>query len=693
MTEYAKNSINNIYSGTKDKVEKIFNSAFAARSGTEFSYRPITMPPYSNNFCDEGLNFAKLYPEYEEGDYVYIQCCMDGMYERDMMLLIQKTSSVQVYFNGEKVSIEDGPYGKDANVHFKEGRNHVLLRVTAEKASFAAYVLPVVPGIRYVACGEYQYRSWPYVEKKGAGLVHGFEISRLYKKDETSTREQIDWVYPIIHEQCEKKAFDFFRLCTEGKAAYAYTRIKGKLEITHASPIKIFADGEEIYNGDKGMFNGEFEKSVPILIKSVNNGKEWGFKVEKCEETSLPFIEGSECPDLTWLWIGSFGDMNDSEGLAYAPEINLFFNKPYPSVSGESLIWRFYREKTYINTYNHTAFFGQWYYAIMVSHYGMLLAAKKLGRNDFFDFFTKSIGTMCKHRDYSERMKNLVGQDALYLSGGMKLERLDPIGTIGMNVAEYYMMTADEDARFTLEKLANAITYNVPRFPDGTFRRGETMWTDDTYMSLPFLVRLGNILGDEKYFDDILNQVRGFKKRMYMEDCDLFSHIFFFKEEYPNRIPWGRGNGWVLLALSDVLMLMPKSYHGYGEILDLYKNLARGVLSFRDEKECLWHQVVNNPESYIEASGSAMFIASLARGIRKGWIDVKHADLLVESWNALCEKCVDTDGNIYGVCKGSGCSKDEEYYMKLGTIKNDDHGVGIVLSAGVEIMNLGEFIK
>ena len=37
---------------------------------------------------------------------------------------------------------------------------------------------------------------------------------------------------------------------------------------------------------------------------------------------------------------------------------------------------------------------------------------------------------------------------------------------------------------------------------------------------------------------------------------------------------------------------------------------------------------------------------------------------------------------------GSSCSKDESYYMKLGTIKNDDHGIGVVMGAGVEIMNL-----
>ena len=38
-----------------------------------------------------------------------------------------------------------------------------------------------------------------------------------------------------------------------------------------------------------------------------------------------------------------------------------------------------------------------------------------------------------------------------------------------------------------------------------------------------------------------------------MEDKKLFSHIYFLKEQTANRIPWGRGNGWVFLSLSDLL--------------------------------------------------------------------------------------------------------------------------------------------
>ena len=91
------------------------------------------------------------------------------------------------------------------------------------------------------------------------------------------------------------------------------------------------------------------------------------------------------------MWIGPFGRSEDSINVPYGPEVNLSFDKPYVSPGRENLLWHFYREKTYLKHYNHTAFFGQWYYAIMVGHYYMLQAAKKLSREDFYEFFIQFI--------------------------------------------------------------------------------------------------------------------------------------------------------------------------------------------------------------------------------------------------------------------------------------------------------------
>ena len=133
---------------------------------------------------------------------------------------------------------------------------------------------------------------------------------------------------------------------------------------------------------------------------------------------------------------------------------------------------------------------------------------------------------------------------------------------------------------------------------------------------------------------------------------------------------------------------MPEDYPGREEVLELFRKFSKGVLRFRDRKEGIWHQVIDNPESYIETSGSAMFITALARGIRLGWIPTESKDDVKDAWKSLCRNGVDENGDVYGICMGSGCDMDEKYYMALQTIENDDHGVGVVLTAGVEVMKL-----
>jgi len=105
------------------------------------------------------------------------------------------------------------------------------------------------------------------------------------------------------------------------------------------------------------------------------------------------------------------------------------------------------------------------------------------------------------------------------------------------------------------------------------------------------------------------------------------------------------------------------------------------------DEQGMWHQVLNDPESYAESSCTSMFICAFARGVRFGWLPDagKYAEASLRGWNGLTRRSIDADGNIYGICRGSGHSFTPRYYKyDLGWILNDTHGIGILLLAGVE---------
>ena len=83
-----------------------------------------------------------------------------------------------------------------------------------------------------------------------------------------------------------------------------------------------------------------------------------------------------------------------------------------------------------------------------------------------------------------------------------------------------------------------------------------------------------------------------------------------------------------------------------------------------------------------------MFIIGLARGIKKGWLDSEITPSVWRAWNRLATVCVTKQGDVEGICIGSGCHMERSYYQELGACENDDHGVGVLLLAATEMLDL-----
>ena len=81
---------------------------------------------------------------------------------------------------------------------------------------------------------------------------------------------------------------------------------------------------------------------------------------------------------------------------------------------------------------------------------------------------------------------------------------------------------------------------------------------------------------------------------------------------------------------------------------------------------------------------------AIARGIRHGWLDAAtYRPVVLRAWNAL-ETEIEADGTVHGICVGTMCSEDVEYYVGRPFYDNDTHGLFAVIFAGVEVHKLLE---
>ncbi len=688
----------------KAAVKRIASHLMETRPSIEPAWHPyVKMPCVSTDkmLGSLNVNLKKLYPQATYGDCVYCACNLYA--DRSAEASVNISGAVKVWFqNGCIFYSEDemccagnskSGFCESHKVQLKSGNDNMLIiKAVCGKDGFGFKLNVSTPYYIGMWANDYLLMVRPQLPIEGMTEEEGLAFSPLYHggdfvaacRTEFPFEGSPEYNYPK-HEG-ESADFDFTHYCKQGDYVLAYGEaLKGGTICLEAlSPLNIYMNG----NYYKGLKPGDettvdFTAEGWILLESEHTEEAWGFRVIKKDRVFIPRLEGVRASEFSLTWCGPFfGSLTDSM-WHIKPELCT----PIDDGRGGKQFWRLNVPDTFIRIYMDSAFFGQWFYAIMVCFYGLRKADCFAGELGCLEYFKKQMNIMADFYDYALYDAQFYGS-ASFMPRVAVSNVLDNLGTMGMNLLDAYNDTEQEKYLELSKNLAWKMANTVTRFSDKTFNRSaeNTMWADDTFMSCPFLVRLGRYTGEGKYFDEAARQLLGFTKRLYMEDKQLYSHIYFINEEMPNRVPWGRGNGWVSLALTEVLLYLPKEHTAYDELLEIFACFMSGVKRVQDENG-LWHQVLDMPDSYCETSASAMFALAFARGVNNGWLE--EADFLPaakKAVEALKSQCIDANGTIYGVCRGSECSMDASYYCKLPTITDDDHGSGIVLAALCELL-------
>lgn len=335
--------------------------------------------------------------------------------------------------------------------------------------------------------------------------------------------------------------------------------------------------------------------------------------------------------------------------------------------------------------------FNAWFYQTWLLTDGMRRTAAALNEPRYRNYGEQNLAFIYRYLPFFTRQR-----DAKMTAAPVGDGTLSPIGfyfSIGSLwhtglaplVLEQYAATKDEKYRPYLERMRRFLATN-PRFEDGALhRKGKGMMTDDPYMTVPFLVREWKLTGDGKFLDDAIAQVAGTHRRLFVAEKGLYLHLWDLKTQQPAGQLWGRGNGWMALAEVELLAAVPQDHPKRTQVLAIYRQHCEGMKRFADP-EGGWHQVLDEPSSWIETSCSGMFTYALARGVNEGWLDASFAPVARGGWKALGKKITD-DGDITDVCASTDTG-DLKFYLNRPRLKGDLHGFGSFLLAGAEIVRM-----
>jgi unsaturated rhamnogalacturonyl hydrolase len=248
-----------------------------------------------------------------------------------------------------------------------------------------------------------------------------------------------------------------------------------------------------------------------------------------------------------------------------------------------------------------------------------------------------------------------------------------------------------------------------PRTSEGGFCHKKIypsqMWLDGLYMAEPFYAEYAATSHDDAAFNDIAKQFILMEKHTRDNKTGLLYHAWDESKQQKWADPvtghspnfWGRAMGWYGMALVDVLDYFPADHPQRKELLAILNRFATAIIKTQDAKTDLWWDVLNFPgkeKNYLEASASSMFVYTLAKAVRKGYLAPSYLTAAKKGYHKIVEKFIVVQNgqiNLYGTVKVSGLGGNPyrdgsyEYYTGEPVIVNDPKGMGAFIQAANEM--------
>ena len=656
------------------------------------------------------VDFNKIFPDSKDKECVWAFTKFYSAGKSSFGWDINCFGPMVVYVNGEvayKSDIFKERYSETSTRVFmdvEEGWNDIRIQFKKTKAGFGGQFGTWI--------GKWDmYTLMPTKERDGQ---EGFVFTELVPDDYVpefeigmSEKDFDKKLYPVINwSDDEMKKGQLTRMfgTPNGQYAVGYTKVFAddinntthKFTLDTKGETVVYINKKEVFKTKGGKET--FDATLPlgtydIYVKCICNGSDWGYTLE-CDTVEFESAARVKGTDDVWMYIGTF--VNDFEfPFDTASEMLHIVGEP-------ATYWRLDAPDTFVRPYNENTLFGRWNYPLGVTMYGLLHTAIAIGSEDIKNYIKDHVQLCIDTLEYALWDKEQYGGATSIHNLLTSIDSLDDCGSFASMMLEVNKYLGLRDVKKVADYVGDYIYNHQSRLEDGTFFRKEmmhhfhnmTMWADDLYMSVPFLVRYSQFTGDQKYLDDAANQFFGFKKRLFMPEEKIMSHVYDFKYDSKTNVPWGRGNGWVVFSMTELLEVLPEDHPKRNDLIEFLNTLCEGYLALQDD-EGMWHQVLNDHESYPETSCTSMFIYAFSRGIRFGWLKnpEKYVKAIYKAWKGISKTSVDSNGNVYGVCRGSEFSFIADYYKyELGWNLNDTHGTGIVMLAGIEVIRLNKFL-
>jgi unsaturated rhamnogalacturonyl hydrolase len=243
-----------------------------------------------------------------------------------------------------------------------------------------------------------------------------------------------------------------------------------------------------------------------------------------------------------------------------------------------------------------------------------------------------------------------------------------------------------------LEEWAEYLMKGLPRTEENGFQHivfnsenYQQLWDDTLMMSVLPLAKIGKLLHRPRFVEEARRQFMLHIKYLVDRKTGLWFHGWTFdgRHHFANAL-WARGNCWVTIAIPEFIELLdlPPGDALREFLLETHLQQIRTLVKHQD-KGGLWHTLIDDPNSYLEASAAAGFAYGILKSVRKKYIGEEYLEPGVRAVKAVLGN-IDASGELKNVSFGTPVFNDLDGYRNIKL-------TSMPYGQAMAILALGEF--